>query len=709
MALDLGTLVGKLSLDPTQWTTGFGSAEESAKRFGTNVPTWMAVTAGALLAVGTAALVGLYKVGETFDEVRDTIRIGTGAVGDDLDGLVANAENVATRVPASFDKVGQTVADLNTRLGLSGDMLETVAAQFLEAGRMLGEDIDIQSATGALNVFGTASEDVSGRLDFLFQTSQATGIGMNDLIQRLQTAGPITQQLGFSFEQTAAMIGVMDKAGLDSQGMIAAMQRGLVNLATDGEAPADAFRRVTSEIQGFVDKGDQAAALDLAGQVFGTRGAAQFVGALQTGQITMEDFIASANLSGDTILGVAEDTQDFAEKWQIVQNKATAALEPLGSAVFEALGAALEWMMPGLDAVTQWMEENPELVQGIAIFLGVLAGAFIVLTVAVWAFNAAMAVNPITWIILGIAALIAIIVLLVMHWDEVVAWITDVWQGFVDWIVSVIEGFVGWWNDLWSGFAAWITELWDGFVGWIESVWQGFVDWIIAVMVGYVQFWMGVWNGISDFFTGLWDAIVSFVTDVWQGFVDWIMAVVIGWVSWWRGIWDGVSRFFSDLWDGIVSFVTTAWDNVIGFLEGIPQAILDVFSGAAEWLWGIGEDIMQGLWDGLVSIWDGLIGWISDIGEGIANTFADILGISSPSRVFRGFGVNIGEGLMEGLREVQPEVDAMMEGLAAPPDERGSGSYMNNSNNTSRGDTTILVGSPEEAAEVFELLDGGVK
>ena len=84
-------------------------------------------------AVGAAAAAGkaLYGIGEAFDEVKDTIRVGTGATGDALNGLVDDAHAVATSIPTSFADAGKMVADLNTRLGLSGEQLQTVSKQYL--------------------------------------------------------------------------------------------------------------------------------------------------------------------------------------------------------------------------------------------------------------------------------------------------------------------------------------------------------------------------------------------------------------------------------------------------------------------------------------------------------------------------------------------------------------------------------------------------
>src|SRR5690606_17332568 len=81
-----------------------------------------ALLAGVAVVAGGAALAtkALYNIGATFDDVADTIRVGTGATGDALDGLIDSAKNVGKNVPAEFDAIGTTIADLNTRLGLSG-------------------------------------------------------------------------------------------------------------------------------------------------------------------------------------------------------------------------------------------------------------------------------------------------------------------------------------------------------------------------------------------------------------------------------------------------------------------------------------------------------------------------------------------------------------------------------------------------------------
>ena len=299
------------------------------------------LAAGAIAGAVVVGFQKLYAVGAIFDTVADTIRIGTGATGEALDSLTESARNVGTTVPTSFEAAGSVVADLNTRLGLTGGTLETVASQYLEAGRILEQEVDIQGTTAAFSAFGIEGEAVTGAMDNLFRVSQATGVGMNELSAAARAQAPAMQLLGFSYEDTISMVGSLDKAGLNSTAVMASMSKGLVTLAKDGEEPQAAFQRVTGEIESLLVSGDKAAAIDLAAGIFGTRGATQFIGAVESGTVAFDDLMAATGATGDTILGVAGETRDFAESWVLVKNRGLDMIAPAAEGLFSILSIGM--------------------------------------------------------------------------------------------------------------------------------------------------------------------------------------------------------------------------------------------------------------------------------------------------------------------------------------------------------------------------------
>ena len=309
------------------------------------------------LPVAAAAGVGkaLFDIGSEFDEMTDTIIVGTGASGKALEDLQAAAEGIATTVPVSFGEAGNLVQDLNTRLGLTGDTLQEVGTQIAQVGEMTGEAFDTEAFAGAMSAWGTSAEEMSGQLDNLFAISQSTGIGMNDLTGIMESAAPQMQALGYSFQDTAAMAGLLDKAGLDAGGTMTKMSKALTTLAKDGEEPADAMKRVTEEIGNYIEKGDTASAISAASDLFGTRGATQFVAAVQSGSMSIDEFSAAMANSEGIIGKTQNETMDFGEHVALLKNQFTELLEPMGSAVFNGLST----VMAGLSTAFQSFVDGP--------------------------------------------------------------------------------------------------------------------------------------------------------------------------------------------------------------------------------------------------------------------------------------------------------------------------------------------------------------
>lgn len=335
--------------------------------------------APAAIAAGVAAgSAYLYKLGDSFDQMFDTIRVGTGATGDALEGLKDDALAVMSQVPDSMEEIGQVVADLNTRLGISGDELQHMAQQYLEAGNILGSEVDVSKTTAAFNAFHLEGQAASDALDDLFTVAQSTGASIDKLASDVSSNAAAMQTLGFSFQDTAAMAGMLDKAGISASSVFSKMSKGLVELAKDGEEPAEAFQRLTNQMQELVGKGQTSEAIDLATQLFGTRGAAQFVGAIESGALAIDDLTAALEGNGDAILATADDTRSLKETLQIMGNAVKTALEPLASGIFQGLSDAVKEVVPYIQEVATFIKDTlaplfPEMEDGSSSIANILS------------------------------------------------------------------------------------------------------------------------------------------------------------------------------------------------------------------------------------------------------------------------------------------------------------------------------------------------
>ena len=334
------------------------------------------VAIGAGLVAGFKGLGGAFlNIGKEFDEMTDSIVIGTGASGEALDGLVDSAAQIASTVPVSFAQAGDYVQNLNTRMGLLGDNLEDVGERTAALGQLFGKDINLDKLTGALNAFGVSNDEAAAKMDYLFGVSQATGISFDSLTGVLETNAPTLQNLGFSFEEAANMAGLLDKAGMDASSTMSKMSKALVTVAEPGEDAAAAYRRVVSELGDFIEAGDTASALNLASEIFGTKGAAQFVGALQSGALSLEQIEDAALGASDGIMGTYAATMDYPDQLTLIENKAKKAFEPMGGAMMEAAMKALTRIGELLDGMDSEQLEHMADVLGRALVDGVDAAA----------------------------------------------------------------------------------------------------------------------------------------------------------------------------------------------------------------------------------------------------------------------------------------------------------------------------------------------
>ncbi len=173
------------------------------------------------------------------------------------------------------------------------------------------------------------------------------------------------------------------------------------------------------------------------------------------------------------------------------------------------------------------------------------------------------------------------------------------------------------------------------------------------------------WDTVKPILVGFWQSISQTVSLVWQSIV---------------GIWGGFSAWFGGLWQSVLAVTVGAWSGITGFLGGIWATIkglvsagiaglsavirgfspVSAFSTAFSAVWGFlgglvgrfrtfGVNIIQGLIGGIKSMAGAVVGAISSTVGNVAGTAKRMLGINSPSRVFRQFGSWVSEGLAIGI------------------------------------------------------------
>ncbi|WP_425426216.1 phage tail tape measure protein [Brachybacterium massiliense] len=630
------------------------------------------------------------------------------------------ARDVARKVPASLDEVGTAVADLNTNLGLTGPVLDTVASQVLEAGRMLGEDIDIKNAASTLNGFNVAAEETPDALDDIFRVSQATGTSMNDLTGQLSTQSGVLSELGLGLGDSAALIGGLSKAGIDSNAVLKGMGRSMTKLAKDGEPTADTFNRVMGELQGFIDTGDTAAAMDLATDLFGTRAAPQFIAALESGVLNMEDLMGATGATQDTILGLADETRTAGQQWDILKNNAMLALEPIGTVIFgavgDALGALAQWIStidftpiqtfadqigPALGELGGQLGELllPVLERMGPALTGMLEGgmpltgmldqlwpavesigqAFMDAMPVILEFGESLlpliggAVEAIIPLLMDIAETAIPAVMGII--EEVLPIVQNILETVVPAVIGAVEELVPKILEIVDPVMEIVSTLLDYLAPAVEFILpivvgifdalvtqiSGAIDIIVAVLETVSNLLKGDWSAAWESIKGVVDGAITFV----QGIIDQGMAIISGITG--QTI-DDIKRTFRDGWALIVDTVKTKAGDLIGEVKALPGKIKDGLGNMANLLKQAGKDLIQGMINGIGSMGQALKDKASGLAGGAVDAIKGKLGIASPSKVMQQVGVWTGEGLIQGVEKMQRGAAGAMADLVTVPD-----------------------------------------
>lgn len=181
--------------------------------------------------------------------------------------------------------------------------------------------------------------------------------------------------------------------------------------------------------------------------------------------------------------------------------------------------------------------------------LGMLAGGLARAAMAARGFAAALAANPVTWIVAGLVALAAAAYLVYRNWDSIGPKLTAIWES----LKAAAEA-------AWEGLKAKAAEIWGGIV---EAVRQAVKDVQAAASDGWDDVTTAVeaaWIGVKETASEAWGDLAKIVGDaldkVSQTIVEWgskaLTAIQTAWtpVSDWL---DKKIKSIGEMWDGVKS------------------------------------------------------------------------------------------------------------------------------------------------------------
>ncbi|MEB8094152.1 terminase [Staphylococcus caprae] len=227
--------------------------------------------------------------------------------------------------------------------------------------------------------------------------------------------------------------------------------------------------------------------------------------------------------------------------------------------------------------------------------------------------------------------------------------IVSIWTQISEFIFNTLNSILGTnitsWSQIWNAITQYVTQIWNSVTQWFgqmaQSVWNKMVQAYNYVVSTGAQWVSSIISTVSNFFSQVANGFMRVVNSVWQHMQQAYQRVVSGGAQWVSGIINAMARF--------VQSVISGFMNVVSQVQsGMSRAVNTVRNFIGQFV-SAGLDLMRGLVNGIKSGLSWVVDAARNVAQSAVNAAKSVLRIHSPSRVFRGIGQYVSQGLGMGI------------------------------------------------------------
>lgn len=681
--LDLGSAVGYLMLDTSNFKNGFKSALSDLKVFqdrtasATDKTTALSsamTSAGKtltksvtlpLVGIGTAAVATTAK----FDSSMSNLQAISGATGTEIDSLRDKAKEMGAKTKFSASEAADAFTYMAMAGWKTGDMLDGIEG-IMNLAAASGEDLASTSdiVTDAITAFGLSASDSAKFADVLAAASNNANTNVSMLGESFKYVAPVAGALGYSVEDTSIALGLMANSGIKASQAGTSLRGALSKMIKPTDDAAAMMEKY--HISMFNADGSSKSLMGVMQNlrdVFGQNDIQikKSDGTLKSYQDLMSEAAKGTMKLSDQqklmALSTIFGTESLSGMLAII-NASDTDFNKLTESINDAGGTAQNMADTQLDNLSGQLTILKSTLESIAISIGEILMPYIrdfvawLQKIALWLANASDEQKEFAVKVAAIAAAIGPILLIGGKIAGVIA-------NFMK-LGSIISGLFAE-GGAFAGAGAAIAGL------------AGPIAIVIAAIVGLVAAWKTNFGHIHEYTA---DAVES-IKGIFTSIKDFIVSVVSGaigivktaWENDFLGIQEAADFFLSTLenvFEQVLDTISSAleivnqllqgdfsgaWETLVGYLQDTWERIKEVFSSFGEWISEAWSQIWTTVSDFFKSIWDSIVSWVQE----------------KVNQIIQFFTVTLPEGITAGIQFLSEIPGRVAEFMAQLPEKIG--------------------------------------
>lgn len=577
------------------------------------------------------------------DEGADIIVTKTGASAEAIESMNQVYKNLTNSLPVdSFADVGSAVGEMNTQFGFMDDKLEKSSEYLLKFANINEADVSNSAinARKAIEAYNLTNEDFNSVLDSVTKTAQNTGQAVDSLFDKAIKGAPQIKQLGLSFNEGVALMGKFEQSGVDSGKAISYLSKASVVYAKDNKTLLQGLEETSNKINNATS---QTEALQIATEIFGTKGASVMEDAIARGALNLDGLAESAANTSGVVGQTFEDTLDPIDRQQVALNNVKNAMAEFGAAIAEALAPVLNTLIPIIQKIAEVFTALPTPAKQFIVILGGLIVLLTSLAPIITAIGVVgvSALAPLIGIIAGVAAAVTLVIAIFSNWGTITDWLSEKWEAFTQLISEIWSSIAGIASIIFGNMKNFFVTLWTSITETIKTVWQGIANFFGPIIQGIINIITVPLSLLATLLEGIWLLIKSGVIIAWEAIK---IALSAAWNAIYTvavGIFNPIKEFITGIWTGISTTVGGVVEDMSNTVNAVFEVMKVKFSANIDGM----KEIIKGLAETFNNVKDTIVGTIKKIVDAIGKIKLPKFSLKTSSRKVLGKEITYPTGI----------------------------------------------------------------